>query len=346
MIPFNRDYLNLLNIRQGLENVLLEMERQNEDLRATAQSAGDSIAALSNAIVDKRDILLLGMGASHFVNHMAAMQLRELGYKAVAIPASEFFYNSFDVKGQVVILTSQSGESVETVKCLEKVKDSDPFSITLDGESTLGRKCRAIIASGGKEQAFAGTRSVTLTLGIFSLVMEQLGLEQGATLAALNDIGMPERLYAAINSVSHKKNLIATGRGIFYGLAELFRLGCEELSGIPTLCYETGQLRHGPLEVLDESMTLIIFRQSGVFGNLAVSLEDVATKSGASLIVFDASGSTPLRDSITIPFPAGNSLASALQVLPYLQSFMISYACKRNPQAGTPLYSTKVTITE
>jgi len=57
------------------------------------------------------------MGASHFINHMFAIQLRKLGYWAIAVPASEFYYNDLNIDDTQVILTSQSGESIETVKC-------------------------------------------------------------------------------------------------------------------------------------------------------------------------------------------------------------------------------------
>ena len=347
MIPFNREYVNLLNKKEGLEKVLLETERQIEDLIKTADSEKKAIIRLSAAIEKQKSILLLGMGASHFLNHMLAIQLRKLGYRAVAIPASEYYYDSFDPGESVVILTSQSGESVETVKCMEKLNGRELFCVTLERKSTLANNCHAIVAAGGGEKAFAGTRSVTLTLGIFSLLAENLGMEPDSTLkAVLEKTEDNDKLQEAINSVSHKKNLIVTGRGIYYGLSELFRLGCEELSGIPAICYEAGQLRHGPLELLAVDTTLIVFRQFGIPSQLSLSLEEATQKSGADLIVFDGSGSKALKGAVTIPFPAGDSLASSLAILPSLQAFMISYACKRNPQAGTPFYSVKVTTTE
>lgn len=346
MIPFNREYLSLLNKKEGLEKVLLETERQIEDFIKTANCEKDAISQLSAAISKQKNVLLLGMGASHILNHMFAIQLRKLGYRALAIPASEYYYDSFAVEKTVVILTSQSGESVETVKCLEKFNKNELFCVTLEKNSTLGNKCQSIVASGGGEKAFAGTRSVTLTLGIFSLLVENLGMEPGSTMEAIMGTVDNVKLQEAINSISHKKNLIVTGRGIYYGLGELFRLGCEELSGIPTICYETGQLRHGPLELLAGDTTLVLFRQDGVPGQLAFSLEGAAQKSGSDIIVFDSSGSGSLKGALTIPFLVGDSLASSIAILPALQAFMISYACKRNPQAGTPFYSSKITTIE
>lgn len=346
MIPFNHNLLSLLNKKAGIEAVLHETERQTADLQDTLLEQEKSINELADEIKKKSKVFLLGMGASHFINHMFAVQLRSLGYWAIAVPASEFYYDSFDVSDTQVILTSQSGESIETVKCLEKVKLLNPFCVTLEPNSTLGTQCRSIIASGGAEKAFAGTRSVTLTIGIFSFVYDILSGTKGKTLNNITPVEKSDILQKAINSVSHKRELIITGRGIYFGLAELMRLGCEELSGISSICYEGGQLRHGPLEVFDFNATLVVFRQSGMQGQLATSFEEISKKSGVKLIVFDSSGMRELSQSITIPFKPGNSLSSALNILPSIQAFMMSYACKRNPQAGIPFYSSKVTSTE
>ncbi len=348
MEKFIKSYSPLLSDTSGLDAILLEMRSQVGDTIETYRSQREEISELARAIREKGSILMLGMGASHAVNEMFSFQLRKAGYDAQAITASEFLYDPVPVTDQVILLTSQSGESVETVKCIDRFPGKELFGITLSSESTLGRNTRAIVASGGVEKAYAGTRSVTLSLAIMAYTCAALGqffpgaVESAVSFEQLNT----EQMKKAVSVLQEKQHLVVTGRSIFSGLAHLFALGSQELSGVPNLCNETGQLRHGPLEVLDADTALVVFRQNGEEGQLAQSFVDIRVKSGCSLIVIDASGMAPLEGSVSIPCPAGNDLVAALSIMDTFQSLMIAYACGKNRYTGIPRYSSKITTSE
>jgi fructoselysine-6-P-deglycase FrlB-like protein len=110
---------------------------------------------MAAAIQKSRNVLLLGMGASHFVNQIFAFQIRKMGIEASAIPASEFLYDPIPVNNKIVILTSQSGESIETVKCLPDLSNIDVYSVTLTADSTIAKQTKSVICSGGGEKAYA-----------------------------------------------------------------------------------------------------------------------------------------------------------------------------------------------
>jgi len=348
MRDFITRYTPLLTDATGVASILLEMERQMDDVRATYATQGDAIKEFADSIRQNKRIIMLGMGASHWVNELFAFQLRRAGIYALAIPASEFLYDPIPLSSELVLLTSQSGESVETVKCLQHLEGVTLYGITLNKESTIGKATKAIIAPGGSEKAFAGTRSVTLTLACMAYICADLGILSTQTIQTMVDFEQDnlEAMHAAVALLHSKSSIVTTGRSLFSPLAQLFALGGEELGGKPILCNETGQLRHGPLEVLSSNSVVVVFRQSGELGILAKSFVSIQQKTGCSLIVIDSSGLEPLEGAITIACPAGNDIAAALAVMETFQSLMIAYACGKNKQTGVPKYSTKITKTE
>ncbi len=341
-------YKTLLTDEEGLKAIEAEMSRQKEDAYETFHTQKTVISEMAAAIRKTRNVLLLGMGASHFVNQIFAFQIRKMGIEAHAIPASEFLYDPIPVDRKVVILTSQSGESVETIKCLPSLTGNTVYSVTLTPDSTITKQTRSIICAGGGEKAYAGTRSVTLTLATFAFAAEQLGqikfekIERAIEFEQ-TDLAAMEK---AVWTLFSKHSIIATGRSLFAPLSQLFALGCEELGTKPVLCNETGMFRHGPMEILDSDTALVVFRQEGELGELCTSFESAQKQSGCALIVLDSSGLDPLKNAITIPCPTGLDINTVLGMMTTFQSLMVAYACGKNPRTGLPRYGSKVTVSE
>lgn len=348
MNDFMKKYAELLYDDSGVKAIDLEMTRQNEDVAQTMADQKEAVSAMAAAIKACPRVLLLGMGASQLVNEVFAFQLRRFGIDALAMTASEFLYDTVPTAGKVVILTSQSGESVETVKCIPLLSGASVFSVTLSQESTIATKTKAIVCSGGSEKAYAGTRSVTLSLAAFALVAAELGqISQDSILQTLRcertDYSTMEK---AVWTLFCKRNIVVTGRSLFAPLGALFALGSEELGNRAVLFNETGTLRHGPMEILDGDTALVVFRQKGELGKLCRSFNDVQQKSGCALIVLDASGLEPIENALTIPCQEGDDIVAVLGMMTTFQLLMIAYACGKNPRAGLPRYGSKVTTSE
>ena len=341
-------YACLLQDNSGVQAILAEMDRQVGDAVESLDSAKEGIRELAKAIKASNALLLLGMGASHYANELFALQLRKLGVQALAISASEYLYDPLPFGKAPILLTSQSGESVETVRCLSLLEGNQLFSITLNANSTIGRKTNALVAVGGEEKAFAGTRSVTLTIAIMASACSALGLgsKKDVLRALQNGPETIESLEKALGLIIQAGNVVATGRSLFSPLAHLFALGCEELSRKAVLCLESGQLRHGPTEILSSDTALVLFRQDGPLGQLSSSFEELAKRAGFSIVVFDASSYKALERSVTVRFPSGDDILAALGMMSAFQALMITFACSKNPYTGIPRYGSKVTTTE
>lgn len=341
-------YACLLQDNSGVMAILSEMDRQTNDAKESIESAKEGIRELAKAIKAAEALLLLGMGASHYANELFALQLRKLGIQALAISASEYLYDPLPFWKAPVLFTSQSGESVETVRCLPLLEGNQLFSITLNANSTIGRKTKALVASGGEEKAFAGTRSVTLTIAMMASVCASLGLgtKKDVQRALQNGPETKEPLEKALGLLMQARSVVATGRSLCSPLAHLFALGCEELSRKEVLCLESGQLRHGPAEILSSDTALVLFRQDGPLGQLSGSFEELRRKAAFSFVVFDASSYKALEGSVTVRFPSGDDIYSILGMMSAFQALMITFACSKNPYTGIPRYGSKVTTTE
>ena len=348
MIDFIKKYSVQLEDIHGLEMIEAEMSRQDQDIEETLRTQREAVKALADSIRSTKNVLLLGMGASQLVNEVFALQLRKNAVDALAMTASEFIYDPVSTDGKTVILTSQSGESVETVKCIPLLGGHQIFSVTLTADSTISKAGTPVICAGGGEQAYAGTRSVTLSLAALAAVCAELGqISASDILPAVqwqrDDYSCMEQ---ALWMLYNKRTIIATGRSIFGSVAHMFALGSQELSNRQTIYEETGTLRHGPMEAVDKDTVIVVFRQQGKLGELCRSFNQVSEKTGCSLIVFDASGLEPLNGAITIPCPQGDDIIAALGMMLSFQYLMIAYACGKNPRAGLPHFGGKVTTTE
>ena len=348
MIDFIKKYSVQLEDIHGLEMIEAEMSRQDQDIEETLRTQREAVKALADSIRSTKNVLLLGMGASQLVNEVFALQLRKNAIDALAMTASEFIYDPVSTDGKTVILTSQSGESVETVKCIPLLGGHPIFSVTLTGDSTIAKAGTPVICAGGGEQAYAGTRSVTLSLAALAAVCAELGQVSAPDILPAvqwqrDDYSCMEQ---ALWMLYNKRTIIATGRSIFAPVAHMFALGSQELSNRQTIYEETGTLRHGPMEAVDKDTVIVVFRQQGKLGELCRSFNQVSEKTGCSLIVFDASGLEPLNGAITIPCPEGNDIIAALGMMLSFQYLMIAYACGKNPRAGLPHFGGKVTTTE
>lgn len=348
MMDIINQYSKLLENKTGLNEIINEMKRQNEDAIQTGKSQKQQIKNLAKAISKSDRIILLGMGASHTINQIFAFELCRLGYDALAITSSDFLYSAYKNKEALFIFTSQSGESIETVKCLKFAKLNQSYCLTLNGDSTIAKATIPIIGEGGSEKAYAGTRSVKLTVVIMAFVLSELGSFPVDVIkdSILFTPKYDDSFEKALGWLWSGSMLVSTGRGIASPISSLFSLGCQELSCSPFLNYETGQFRHGPKEMIKQDSVIVIFRQSGQLGELAKSFEEIASQTGCHLISIDFSGLHPLKNATTIYSKKGDNIISAIAVMEIVQVLMICYSCGKNPMTGIPKHSSKVTSTE
>lgn len=327
----------------GLSAIDREMARQHSDALATYAKA--DAQALAGSIRRTGRLLMLGMGGSHATARMVEPLYRDLGIDALALPLSEQLGAPLPLAGRTVIVTSQSGESAEVIRWFgEAPRGADVFGMTLGDGSALARLAPSLVGHGGTEDAFAATRSLTVTLALHLKVLAACGYDPAPSLQAL---GAPEHpdVAPALATLSKVQGVVTSGRRL-QGVAEALALGLTELSRRPCFSLEGGQLRHGPMEMLGPGLGVILFRGADATAPLVTAMARSVSETGSPLVLFDASGMAPVAGATSIAFAKASGLAAIFAMLPAAQRLMIGFAAARVANAGTPLRSSKITRTE
>lgn len=329
----------------GLVAIDREMARQHEDALASFQSNQEVAVKVAASIRRNGRLVLLGMGASHAVARAVEPLYRAQGIDAIALPLSEQLGQPLPLAGKTVIVTSQSGESAEVLRWFAGTGHrAETFGLTLEAASFLSRTVPCLVGAGGTELAFAATRSLTVTFALHLAILAALGEDPAAALAALK---APETVAtdAALAALGNVATVVTSGRSL-QGVAEALALGLTELSRLPCYSLEGGQLRHGPMEMLGPKIGIVLFRGKDPTADLVTTMATSVVETGAPLVVFDASGMSPVAGAVTLSFKPASGLAAIFAMLPVAQRLMIAVADSRVENAGTPVRTTKITRSE
>lgn len=285
------------------------------------------------------------MGASHAANRAVEPLYRELGMDAVAVLVSEQQTQGLPLARSTVILVSQSGESAEVIRWLQTACEGEVYGMTLDGGSRLGGAVPCLVAAGGAELAFAATHSLTLTAVLHLAILVQLGADPELASSVLRSRPAPD-VSAATDALREVPTVVASGRSL-QGVAEACALGLCELSRLPAFSLEGGQLRHGPMEIMDPELGVVLLRGDEPTAELVAGMARSAQEAGARVVLFDASGAEAAILGVTaVALPRAQGMAAILSVLPAMQRFMLGFAAQRIADVGTPRRSSKITRRE
>ncbi|WP_413991067.1 SIS domain-containing protein [Labrys okinawensis] len=331
---------------EGLRRMQTEMDRQCADALATLAAVREAASAAAASARRTGAVVLAAMGGSHHVNVVAAPLYRELGLDCRACIASELLSAPLPDFPHTMLIASQSGRSGEIVELVGKPAGrGERYALTLDGDSALAQACEAaLVAHGGPEQAFAATRSITLTLAMHGAILEALGASQAA-LRAVFEAGERPSIEAAEQVLSECEAILFAGYGPMAGAASSAALAMMELARVVTVGFEGGQFRHGPFEVLRPGLGVVLLRSAGGDGPLVRTLARATLDAGCATVVADASGEAQIPDATTVSVPENKGLAAATSILLALQPLSIAMARRRvSGDVGTPLRTSKVTV--
>ncbi|OOG70385.1 aminotransferase [Sinorhizobium sp. A49] len=330
----------------GLIAIDREMARQAADAVASFHAAQALAGKIAASLRSTGKLLLLGMGGSHAVGRALEPLYRAHGIDAIALPLSEQLGQPLSISGKTILVTSQSGESAEVLRWFAETNGAtgDTFGLTLEGNSFLARSALSLVGVGGTEKAFAATRSLTISFALHLSILAALGDDPSSALQAIESPQAPGTT-PALAALADVRSVVTSGRRL-QGLAEAIGLGLTELSRLPCFSLEGGQLRHGPMEMLDPSVGVVLFRAADATAGLVSAMAVSAAEASSPVVVFDASGETPIPGVTTLSFEPAAGMAAIFAMLPVAQSFMIAFAAARVADAGTPVRSTKITRSE
>ncbi len=279
-------------------------------------------------------VYLIACGTAYHAGLVAEYQWESLlGIPVHAMIASEFRYRTVPVDPRtLVVAVSQSGETVDTLMAVRKARERGAEVIALVNTvgSAIERESTGVVYTrAGIEIGVAATKTFTAQLAGLSL----LGLRLAQALSRLQDpvlkegieslTALPGKLAAAL-SLEHDvaelaerfytaHDFLFLGRGVLYPIALEGALKLKEISYIHAEGYPAGEMKHGPIALIDERMPVVVLAtKSFAYEKVLSNIEEVKARKGVVIALTDR------RDDPTL-----GGLADHVLVVPKMEGFAL-----------------------
>ncbi|MEO9615005.1 MAG: glutamine--fructose-6-phosphate transaminase (isomerizing) [Nitratireductor sp.] len=225
--------------------------------------------------------------------------------------ASEFRYREMPlVKNSAAFFVSQSGETADTLASLRYCrKEGIPIGAIVNvAESTIARESDCIFPTlAGPEIGVASTKAFTCQLSVLASLALRAAKERGtvspeeekALVRALSEtpriasqvLKLDRQVEKVARELSHYKHALYLGRDTNYPLAMEGALKLKEISYIHAEGYAAGELKHGPIALIDENMPVIVIAPyDHIFDKTVSNMQEVAARGGKIILITDAKG--------------------------------------------------------
>ena len=318
---------------------------------------GDGAAEVF-AQVDK--VLILACGTSSYSGLTAKYWLESIAKIPCAVEiASEYRYRESVPDPKTLVITiSQSGETADTLAALKHARSlgmTQTLTICNVGTSAMVRECKlAFITHAGAEIGVASTKAFTtqlVALFLLTLVLAkqrgtvpETGLEAGLRnlrhlpAAVQSVLALEPQIIAWAETFAGKQNALFLGRGRHYPIALEGALKLKEISYIHAEAYPAGELKHGPLALVDAAMPVVtVAPNDQLLEKLKSNMQEVRARGGQLFVFADADThieNEPGVHVIRMPEHYG-ALSPILHVVP-LQMLAYHTACARGTDVDKP----------
>ena len=235
--------------------------------------------------------------------------------------ASEFRYRKSAVRRNSLIITlSQSGETADTLAALRLAKELGYLCslavCNVAGSSLVRESDLAIMTNAGTEIGVASTKAFTTQLAVLLMLVAKLGRLKGVDAAVEHDIvhglqALPSRIdqmlsqdtriEALAEHFSDKHHALFLGRGDQYPIAMEGALKVKEISYIHAEAYAAGELKHGPLALIDADMPVIVVAPNNdLLEKLKSNIEEVRARGGVLYVFADQDAGFASSDNMHI----------------------------------------------
>jgi glutamine---fructose-6-phosphate transaminase (isomerizing) len=290
---------------------------------------------------------MIACGTAYHACVVAKYWLERIARIAVEVDiASEFRYRAPAMpQGGTAMFVSQSGETADTLAALRyaKAQGQKIIAIVNQPESSIAREADVVLPTlAGPEIGVASTKAFTTQLAVLACFTVALARARGAVdharevelVAALTEIpsrasevlNHDERLREVAAEIAEARDVLYLGRGSAFPLALEGALKLKEISYIHAEGYAAGEMKHGPIALIDEAVPVIVLAPNDeLFEKTLGNVEEVMARGGRVVMISDAAGVARLADrlafGITVPhcdpFVAPLLYAIPIQLLAY-----------------------------
>src|ERR1700744_4166192 len=239
---------------------------------------------------DIQRISIVACGTASYAGFIAKYWFERLGRVPVELDvASEFRYREAPLrKGDLAIFISQSGETADTLAALRYAKSQGLHTLSVVNvpTSTIARESETVLPTlAGPEIGVASTKAFTCQLMVLAALAVAAGKARAGHLAVEPQV---EKL---ARDISKSTDVLYLGRGTSYPLALEGALKLKEISYIHAEGYAAGELKHGPIALIDEKMPVVVIAPyDRIFEKTVSNMQEVAARGGRIILMTDPKG--------------------------------------------------------
>ncbi len=263
-------------------------------------------------------ITISACGTAYYAGFVAKYWLEQIARIPTEVDiASEFRYREAPLPaGGAALFISQSGETLDTLEALRysKRQGQKCISILNTIESTIERESHSVLRTlAGPEVGVASTKAFTTQLTTLACLTIALARKRGAITPerekqltdALREVpsrvaellGHDEKIREMAKHIAEARDVLYLGRGTSYPIAMEGALKLKEISYIHAEGYASGELKHGPIALIDNGVPVIaIAPHDALFEKTASNAQEVIARGGKVLLISDKQGIAKLKD--------------------------------------------------
>lgn len=305
-------------------------------------------------------ITIVACGTSFYAGMVAKYWIETFARLPVDIDvASEFRYRDPVLEpGGLALFISQSGETADTLAALRHCKAvGQTIAVVVNvPTSTMAREADLLLPThAGPEIGVASTKAFTCQLAVLAALAAHLAVKRGRldrdeetevvrhlieTPACLNAaLAHDEEIAGMAHLIAPARDVLYLGRGPDYPLALEGALKLKEISYIHAEGYASGEMKHGPIALIDEAVPVIVLAPSGpLFEKTVSNMQEVRARGGKVVLISDAAGIAEAGEGCvaTIEMPRVHPLIAPLVYAVPVQLLAYHVACVKGTDVDQP----------
>ena len=307
-----------------------------------------------------RRVTIVACGTSFYAGMVAKYWLEQFARVPVDIDyASEFRYRDPVLEdGGLALFISQSGETADTLAALRHCKAHGQViaAVVNVPTSSMAREADLLLPThAGPEIGVASTKAFTCQLAVLAALAAHFAVKKGRlnraeeaeivahlleAPAMLNAaLAHDEEIAAMAHFIAPARDVLYLGRGPDYPLALEGALKLKEISYIHAEGYASGEMKHGPIALIDESVPVIVLAPSGpLFEKTVSNMQEVQARGGKVVLISDAAGIAQAGEGClaTIEMPQVHPLIAPLVYAVPVQLLAYHVACIKGTDVDQP----------
>jgi glucosamine--fructose-6-phosphate aminotransferase (isomerizing) len=337
---------------------VIEATFKNRVVNNNSEIVLGGLAKIFPKILNARRIIIVGCGTSWHAALVGEYLIEEYAHIPVEVEyASEFRYRKPVLnETDVVILISQSGETADTLAALHLAKEKRATVVGICNveNSTLARETDAgVYTRAGVEIGVASTKAFTAQVTVLTMLALQIaGTKKTIDIqeykSLINElVAVPEKAgqFLLKNNIKqiaerHKntQDALYLGRGVLFPIALEGALKLKEISYIHAEGYAAGEMKHGPIALIDENMPVVVVApRSGDYQKIVSNIQEIKARNGNVIAIITEKDNRleELVDS-SIEIPSSHSIVAPLLAVIPLQILAYQMALLRGCNVDQP----------